>query len=48
MNEVIIDLSSNSTTNTDELGSILLSEKENFEEAEENEEGNKLVMPILE
>ena len=47
-NEVIIDLSSNSTTNTDELGSILLSEKENFEDVEENEEGNKLAMPILE
>lgn len=50
-NEVIIELSSNTTTQSDEIGSILLSDKENLDETDEKEaieENQKLIMPILE
>ena len=47
-NQVIIDLSSTSTTHSEENFSIFISEIENSNENEEKNDSNKLIKPILE
>ena len=47
-NQVIIDLSSTSTTHSEENFSIFISENENSNENEEKNDSNKLIKPILE
>ena len=47
-NEFIIDLSSNTTTNSEENSSIFQEEKDCITEAEEKEISTGLIVPILE
>ena len=47
-NQIIIDLSSTSTSHSEDNVSILINEKEILNEAEEKNDGNKLIRPILE
>ena len=47
-NQVIIDLSSSTTSHSEENISIFLSENENSNENEEKNDSNKLIKPILE
>ena len=47
-NQVIIDLSSSTTSHSEENFSIFLNENENSNENEEKNDSNKLIKPILE
>ena len=47
-NEVIIDLSSNSSSHSEEIGSVFLVDKKNLGEIETKDEEKKLIMPVLE
>jgi hypothetical protein len=47
-NQVIIDLSSNTTSHSEENISIFFNENENANENEEKNDSNKLIKPILE
>ena len=46
-NQVIIDLSSNSTSHSEENLSICINDKDNLNESEDKNEKNKLIRPIL-
>lgn len=47
-NQVVIDLSSNSTSHSEDNLSIFINEKDDAKESEETNEKNKLIRPILE
>ena len=47
-NQIIIDFFSTSTSHSEDNVSILINEKEILNEAEEKNDGNKLIRPILE
>ena len=46
-NQVIIDLSSNSTSHSEDNLSIFINEKDNLNDSEDKNEKNKLIRPIL-